>query len=38
VGAAVTGWRVLNGPATGPQPCFDVRERTGRVELRARPA
>ena len=26
--------RVLNGPATEPQPCFDVRERDGRIELR----
>lgn len=27
--------RVLNGPATEPQPCFAVRERAGRIELRA---
>jgi nitrite reductase/ring-hydroxylating ferredoxin subunit/uncharacterized membrane protein len=27
--------RVLNGPATEPQPCFSVRERAGQVELRA---
>jgi len=26
--------RVLNGPATEPQPCFSVRERAGRIELR----
>lgn len=25
---------VLNGPATEPQPCFEVREREGRIELR----
>jgi nitrite reductase/ring-hydroxylating ferredoxin subunit/uncharacterized membrane protein len=28
--------RVLNGPATEPQPCFAVRERAGHIELRAR--
>ena len=27
--------RVLNGPATEPQPCFAVREREGRIEVRA---
>jgi nitrite reductase/ring-hydroxylating ferredoxin subunit/uncharacterized membrane protein len=27
--------RVLNGPATVPQPCFAVRERDGRIELGA---
>ena len=30
---------VINGPATHPQPCFDVRERAGAVEVRVqRPA
>jgi nitrite reductase/ring-hydroxylating ferredoxin subunit/uncharacterized membrane protein len=28
--------RVINGPATHPQPCFDVREQFGAVEVRAR--
>jgi nitrite reductase/ring-hydroxylating ferredoxin subunit len=28
--------RVLNGPATQPQPTFDVRERAGRIEVAAR--
>ena len=28
--------QVINGPATYPQPCFDVRERDGVVEVRAR--
>jgi nitrite reductase/ring-hydroxylating ferredoxin subunit/uncharacterized membrane protein len=27
--------RVLNGPATMPQPCFVARERAGHIELRA---
>jgi nitrite reductase/ring-hydroxylating ferredoxin subunit/uncharacterized membrane protein len=27
--------RVLNGPATEPQPCLDVRERGGKIEVRA---
>jgi nitrite reductase/ring-hydroxylating ferredoxin subunit/uncharacterized membrane protein len=27
--------RVLNGPATEPQPCLDVRERAGKIEVRA---
>jgi nitrite reductase/ring-hydroxylating ferredoxin subunit/uncharacterized membrane protein len=27
--------RVLNGPATQPQPCFEVREQGGQIELRA---
>jgi nitrite reductase/ring-hydroxylating ferredoxin subunit/uncharacterized membrane protein len=26
--------RVLNGPATLPQPCLEVRERAGRIEVR----
>lgn len=26
---------VINGPATQPQPCFEVRESNGRIELRA---
>jgi nitrite reductase/ring-hydroxylating ferredoxin subunit/uncharacterized membrane protein len=30
--------RVLNGPATEPQPCFEVRERDGQIELRAQPS
>jgi nitrite reductase/ring-hydroxylating ferredoxin subunit/uncharacterized membrane protein len=29
--------RVERGPATAPQPAFDVREVTGRIELRRRP-
>ena len=29
------GW-VVHGPATGPQPAFDVRERDGRLEVRRR--
>ena len=32
---ALSDGRVLNGPATQPQPCFAVRERAGRIELRA---
>jgi nitrite reductase/ring-hydroxylating ferredoxin subunit len=32
---ALADGRVLNGPATEPQPCFDVREREGHIELRA---
>ena len=28
---------IERGPATGPQPAFEVREREGRVELRLRP-
>lgn len=32
---ALDDGRVLNGPATAPQPCFAVREREGHVELRA---
>lgn len=27
--------RVLDGPATNPQPCFDVRVRQNRIEIRA---
>ncbi len=30
--------RVLDGPATFPAPCLDVRERSGRIEVRRRPA
>ena len=32
---ALEDGHVLNGPATAPQPCFAVRERTGHIELRA---
>ena len=32
---ALEDGRVLNGPATAPQPCFAVRERAGQIELRA---
>ena len=32
---ALTDGRVLNGPATHPQPCFAVRVRDGRIEVRA---
>ena len=32
---ALDDGRVLNGPATQPQPCFEVRETAGRVELRS---
>jgi nitrite reductase/ring-hydroxylating ferredoxin subunit/uncharacterized membrane protein len=32
---ALEDGRVLNGPATEPQPCFSVREREGHIELRA---
>jgi nitrite reductase/ring-hydroxylating ferredoxin subunit/uncharacterized membrane protein len=32
---ALDDGRVLNGPATEPQPCFAVRERDGRIELGA---
>lgn len=32
---ALEDGHVLNGPATQPQPCFEVREREGRIELRA---
>jgi nitrite reductase/ring-hydroxylating ferredoxin subunit/uncharacterized membrane protein len=31
---ALDDGRVLNGPATQPQPCFAVRERAGQIELR----
>jgi nitrite reductase/ring-hydroxylating ferredoxin subunit/uncharacterized membrane protein len=31
---ALEDGRVLNGPATEPQPCFQVREQAGRIELR----
>jgi nitrite reductase/ring-hydroxylating ferredoxin subunit/uncharacterized membrane protein len=31
---ALDDGRVLNGPATEPQPCFAVREREGQIELR----
>jgi nitrite reductase/ring-hydroxylating ferredoxin subunit/uncharacterized membrane protein len=33
---ALDDGRVLNGPATQPQPCFDVRERAGQIEVRAK--
>jgi nitrite reductase/ring-hydroxylating ferredoxin subunit len=32
---ALTDGRVLNGPATAPQPCLAVRERDGRIEVKA---
>jgi len=32
---AVADGRVLNGPATHPQPCFATRIRDGRIEVRA---
>jgi nitrite reductase/ring-hydroxylating ferredoxin subunit/uncharacterized membrane protein len=32
---ALTDGRVLNGPATHPQPCFAVRVRNGQIEVRA---
>lgn len=32
---ALDDGRVLNGPATAPQPCLSVRERAGQIELRA---
>lgn len=32
---ALDDGRVLNGPATEPQPCFTTRERDGQIELRA---
>jgi nitrite reductase/ring-hydroxylating ferredoxin subunit/uncharacterized membrane protein len=35
---AVDDGRVLNGPATQPQPCFTVREREGQIELRTQSA
>ena len=28
--------RVINGPATQSQPCLDVRERAGEIEVKAR--
>jgi nitrite reductase/ring-hydroxylating ferredoxin subunit/uncharacterized membrane protein len=31
---ALADGRVLNGPATEPQPCFSVRELAGRIEVR----
>jgi nitrite reductase/ring-hydroxylating ferredoxin subunit len=31
---ALDDGRVLNGPATEPQPCFEVREQNGKIELR----
>ena len=33
---ALDNGRVLNGPATEPQPCFAVRERDGQIELSAK--
>lgn len=33
---ALEDGRVLEGPSTYPQPCFDVRVREGRIEVRAR--
>jgi nitrite reductase/ring-hydroxylating ferredoxin subunit len=27
---------VINGPATQPQPCFDVREQGGAIQVKAR--
>jgi nitrite reductase/ring-hydroxylating ferredoxin subunit len=27
---------VINGPATSNQSCFDIRERDGQIEIRAR--
>jgi nitrite reductase/ring-hydroxylating ferredoxin subunit/uncharacterized membrane protein len=35
---ALDDGRVLNGPATEPQPCFVARERAGQIELRAQSA
>ena len=35
---ALEDGRVLEGPSTFPQPCFEVRVRAGQVELRPRPA
>lgn len=35
---ALDDGRVLNGPATEPQPCFAVRERGGQIEVGGRPA
>jgi nitrite reductase/ring-hydroxylating ferredoxin subunit/uncharacterized membrane protein len=32
---ALDDGRVLNGPATQPQPCFATRERDGRIEIRS---
>jgi nitrite reductase/ring-hydroxylating ferredoxin subunit/uncharacterized membrane protein len=32
---ALTDGRVLNGPATHPQPCFATRVRNGQIEVRA---
>jgi nitrite reductase/ring-hydroxylating ferredoxin subunit len=32
---SLTDGSLLRGPATAPQPAFDVRERDGRIELRA---
>ena len=32
---ALEDGRVLNGPATAPQPCFSVREHEGHIELHA---
>jgi nitrite reductase/ring-hydroxylating ferredoxin subunit/uncharacterized membrane protein len=34
---ALDDGRVLNGPATHNQPCLAVREREGRIEVKARP-
>ena len=35
---ALDDGHVLNGPATQPQPCFEVRERAGQIELKAHSA
>jgi len=33
---ALADGHVINGPATQPQPCLDVRERDGRIEVKSR--
>jgi nitrite reductase/ring-hydroxylating ferredoxin subunit len=33
---ALEDGHVINGPATVNQPCLDVREQTGKIEVRAR--
>jgi nitrite reductase/ring-hydroxylating ferredoxin subunit/uncharacterized membrane protein len=35
---ALDDGRILNGPATEPQPCFAVRERNGQIEVGAKPS
>ena len=35
---ALEDGRILNGPATEPQPCFAARERNGQIEVGGKPS